>query len=183
MGQAGLLAARIGKDLMPFVNMIPGVELEKTLGVKPSEFDHFHEMIAHEEIGRLNSPAYNDGLGAGFCIGLPPVLHFVPPHIRDKVVPEVLRGDKRICLAISEPAAGSDVAGLLTTAQKTADGKHYVVNGIKKWITNGMFADYFVTAVRTGKGKMESACFSSRAIWVCRQRRSKRHIPVVRVRL
>merc|ERR1712137_1244038 len=69
------------------------------------------------------------------------------------VVPEVLRGDKRICLAISEPAAGSDVGGTLTTATKTADGKHYIVNGIKKWITNGVFADYFVTAVRTGEGK------------------------------
>merc|ERR1719437_287304 len=138
---------------MPFVSMIPGVELEKTLGVKPSEFDHFHELIAHEEMGRLNCPSFNDGLGAGFCIGLPPVLHFAPAHIRDKVVPEVLRGDKRICLAISEPAAGSDVAGMLTTATKTPDGKHYIVNGVKKWITNGMFADYFVTAVRTGQGR------------------------------
>merc|ERR1712137_395621 len=66
------------------------------------------------------------------------------------VVPEVLRGDKRICLAISEPAAGSDVGGTLTTARKTADGKHYIVNGIKKWITNGVFADFFTVAVRTG---------------------------------
>eukprot|EP00933_Yihiella_yeosuensis_P001533 TRINITY_DN10252_c0_g1_i1.p1 TRINITY_DN10252_c0_g1~~TRINITY_DN10252_c0_g1_i1.p1 ORF type:complete len:530 (+),score=105.16 TRINITY_DN10252_c0_g1_i1:124-1713(+) len=153
MGQVGLLAARIGKDIMPFVDKIPGIELEKSLGVKPSEFDAFHEQIAHEEMGRLECPAFNDGLGAGFCIGLPPVLHFAPPAIRDRVVPEVLLGKKRICLAISEPAAGSDVGGALTTAVKTPDGKHYVVNGIKKWITNGHFADYFVTAVRTGNGK------------------------------
>ncbi|CAK0832534.1 unnamed protein product [Prorocentrum cordatum] len=155
MGTSGLLAARIGKAVMPFLGMIPGIELEATLGVKPSEFDHFHEQIAHEEMGRGlgQAPGFNDGLGAGFCIGLPPVLHFAPAHIRDKVVPEVLRGDKRICLAISEPAAGSDVAGMLTTATKTADGKHYIVNGVKKWITNGMFADYFVTAVRTGSGR------------------------------
>lgn len=153
MGKAGLLASRIGKDVMPIVEKIPGLELEKSLGVKPSEFDHFHEQIAHEEFGRLGCWSYTDGIGAGFCIGLPPVLHFAPPHIRDKVVPEVLLGNKRICLAISEPAAGSDVAGMLTTAEKTPDGKHYVVNGIKKWITNGMFADYFVTAVRTGKGR------------------------------
>mmetsp|Transcript_60303 Transcript_60303/g.152930 ORF Transcript_60303/g.152930 Transcript_60303/m.152930 type:complete len:531 (-) Transcript_60303:458-2050(-) len=154
MGKSGLLAARIGKDVMPFLSKIPGIELEATLGVKPSEFDHFHELIAHEEMGRLTvAPGFNDGLGAGFCIGLPPVLHFAPPHIRDQVVPEVLRGDKRICLAISEPAAGSDVAGMLTTATKTPDGRHYIVNGVKKWITNGMFADYFVTAVRTGQGR------------------------------
>jgi len=153
MGRCGLLAARIGKDVMPFAAKIPGIELEEQLGVKPSEFDHFHELIAHEEMGRLTYPAYSDGLGAGFCIGLPPVMHFAPPPIRDRVLPEVLRGEKRICLAISEPAAGSDVAGMLTTAAKTPDGKHYIVNGVKKWITNGMFADYFVTAVRTGTGR------------------------------
>mmetsp|Transcript_45619 Transcript_45619/g.85439 ORF Transcript_45619/g.85439 Transcript_45619/m.85439 type:complete len:532 (+) Transcript_45619:65-1660(+) len=153
MGKVGLLASRIGKAVMPVLPMIPGIELEKSLGVKPNEFDHFHELIAHEEMGRLNSPSYTDGLGAGFCIGLPPVAMFCPPKIRDKVVPEVLLGKKRICLAISEPAAGSDVAGMLTTATKTPDGKHYIVNGVKKWITNGMFADYFCTGVRTGSGR------------------------------
>lgn len=153
MGQAGLLASRIGKDIMPYVEKIPGIELEKTLGVKASEFDHFHEQIAHEEMGRLECPSFNDGLGAGFCIGLPPVLHFAPPAIRDVVVPEVLLGKKRICLAISEPAAGSDVGGTLTTAVKSPCGKYYIVNGLKKWITNGVFADYFVTGVRTGEGK------------------------------
>jgi alkylation response protein AidB-like acyl-CoA dehydrogenase/predicted heme/steroid binding protein len=153
MGKCGLLASRIGKAVMPVIPMIPGIELEKSLGVKPKEFDHFHELIAHEEMGRLQCPSYSDGLGAGFCIGLPPVAYFCPPHIRDKVVPEVLMGHKRICLAISEPAAGSDVAGMTTTAVKTPDGKHYIVNGVKKWITNGMFADYFSTAVRTGAGR------------------------------
>lgn len=49
-------------------------------------------------------------------------------------------------------SVGSDVAGLRTTAVKTPDGKHYVVNGTKKWITNGIFSDYFVTGVNTGKG-------------------------------
>lgn len=47
----------------------------------------------------------------------------------------VLRGEKNICLAISEAFAGSDVAGMKTTAKKSADGKHYIVNGTKKWIT------------------------------------------------
>jgi alkylation response protein AidB-like acyl-CoA dehydrogenase len=61
-----------------------------------------------------------------------------------------LAGKKFICLAITEPSAGSDVANLKTTAKLTPDGKHYIVNGEKKWITNGVFADYFTTAVRTG---------------------------------
>lgn len=55
-----------------------------------------------------------------------------------------------ICLAITEPYAGSDVANLQTTAKLSADGKHYVLNGEKKWITNGVFADFFTVAVRTG---------------------------------
>jgi alkylation response protein AidB-like acyl-CoA dehydrogenase len=53
------------------------------------------------------------------------------------VVPEVLSGKKLICLAVTEAFAGSDVAGLKTTATKTADGKYWIVNGTKKWITNG----------------------------------------------
>jgi alkylation response protein AidB-like acyl-CoA dehydrogenase len=69
---------------------------------------------------------------SGSVIGLPPVLNFGSPEIKAKVVPEVLSGKKLICLAISEAFAGSDVAGLRTTAVKTADGKHWIINGTKK---------------------------------------------------
>ena len=74
---------------------------------------------------------------AGSVIGLPPVLNFGSPDVKAKVLPDVLSGKKLICLAISEAFAGSDVAGLKTTAQKTEDGKHWIINGTKKWITNG----------------------------------------------
>jgi len=57
-------------------------------------------------------------------------------------------------LAITEPYAGSDVANIRTEAKKTPDGKHYIVNGEKKWITNGVFADFFTVAVRTGGSGM-----------------------------
>ena len=66
---------------------------------------------------------------AGSVIGLPPVLNFGRPSIKAKVVPDVLSGEKLICLAISEAFAGSDVSGLKTTAKKTADGKHWIING------------------------------------------------------
>lgn len=70
-------------------------------------------------------------------------------------MPKVLAGDKFIALAISEAFAGSDVQGLQTTARKTPDGKHFIVNGTKKWITNGTFADYFSVAVKDpDSGKM-----------------------------
>lgn len=54
-----------------------------------------------------------------------------------------------MCIAITEPEAGSDVAGIQTTAEKTSDGKHYMVNGTKKWITNAIWSNYATMAVRT----------------------------------
>jgi len=78
------------------------------------------------------------------------VLHFGNKALQEKVCRPCLMGEKVICLAITEPSAGSDVANLKTTAKLTPDGKHYIVNGEKKWITNGVFADYFTVAVRTG---------------------------------
>lgn len=147
MGKFGLLASRIGTACMPVVKKmnirLPG-------GIHPDEFDPFHEMIAHDLMGRIREPGFNDGLGAGFCIGLPPVFYFAKKPLQMEVIPQVLLGQKRICLAISEPSVGSDVAGLITVAKKSECGKFYIVNGIKKWITGGMFADYFITAARTG---------------------------------
>lgn len=101
-------------------------------------------------------------------ISLTAVLQFANDETwKNKIAEEVFSGKKKICLAITEAFAGSDVAGIRTTAEKTKDGKHYIVNGTKKWITNGVFCDvslcltpwppasnitqYFVTGVKTGK--------------------------------
>jgi alkylation response protein AidB-like acyl-CoA dehydrogenase len=83
-------------------------------------------------------------------VGAPPMKQYAAPALQQKILPDILSGKARICLAITEPSAGSDVKNISTTAEKTPDGKHYVVNGEKKWITNGMFSDYFMTTVRTG---------------------------------
>ena len=69
------------------------------------------------------------GLMAGSVIGLPPVLNFGSDALKSRVVSDVLSGRRLICLAISEAFAGSDVAGLKTTAVKTEDGKHWIING------------------------------------------------------
>ena len=86
---------------------------------------------------------------AGCVIGLPPVLNFGSPELKARVVPEVLSAKRFICLAVSEAYAGSDVFGLQTTATKTEDGKHWIISGTKKWITNGTFADYFTVGCKT----------------------------------
>jgi alkylation response protein AidB-like acyl-CoA dehydrogenase len=118
--------------------------------MKASEFDAFHELIVFDELARTGSGGVSWGLCAGLTIGLPPVLHFGSDYLKKKVAGPCLKGDKVICLCITEPQTGSDVANLTTIAEKTADGKHYIVNGQKKWITNGVFSDFFTVAVRTG---------------------------------
>jgi len=119
-------------------------------GVKPEEFDAFHELILVDEVSRCGSGGVLWGLFVGLCIGLPPVLHYGTREMQTKVSAPCLRGEKIICLAITETTAGSDVANLKTEAKKTPDGRYYIVNGDKKWITNGVFADFFTVAVRTG---------------------------------
>jgi predicted heme/steroid binding protein len=157
MGAMGILAARLGpgSNLETWRSQIaPAHTGGKIFGVEIEDFDYFHEAITHEELGRCACPGFTSGLGDGFVIGLPPVVQFGPDWMKERVIPDVLSGKSRICLAISEPEGGSDVAGIHSTAEKTADGKHYIVNGTKKWITNGHHSKYFVTAVRTGDPKV-----------------------------
>ncbi|KAK4686349.1 acyl-CoA dehydrogenase, partial [Tremellales sp. Uapishka_1] len=120
--------------------------------VKPEEFDYFHELVINQEIARMGARGYGDGFQAGMVIGLPPVLNFAKEPLRSKVVKEVFDGEKIISLAISEAFAGSDVAGLRTTAVKTEDGKHFIVNGTKKWISGGMHSDYFTVGCKSDGG-------------------------------
>lgn len=69
---------------------------------------------------------------AGLAISLTAVQQWLrDPALKERVTEEVLSGQKKMCLAITEAFAGSDVAGLKTSAEKTADGKHYIVNGTK----------------------------------------------------
>jgi alkylation response protein AidB-like acyl-CoA dehydrogenase len=146
MAEVNLHAMRMGPG-----KHLQGLTLMDGL-VKPEEFDYFHELIITKEFVRCGARGYGDGLLGGKVIGLPPVLNFGNPDLQAKVVPEVLSGKKFICLAISEAQAGSDVFGLQTNAKKTEDGKHWIVNGTKKWITNGTFADYFTVGCKTEDG-------------------------------
>jgi len=142
---AGWLGSCVGA---PWPTKYAGTKLAGD--IKPEEFDAFHEMIGTEELSRAGSGGLAWGLFGGLSIGLPPVLHFGSDDLKDRVVKKCLSGEKIICLAVTEPSAGSDVANLKCTAKKTEDGKYYIVNGEKKWITNGVFADFFTVAVRTG---------------------------------
>ena len=88
-------------------------------------------------------------LTTGMSYGVPPIIKFGSQKLQNRFLPELLLGKKRICIAITEPEAGSDVANIHTSATKTLDGKYYIVNGQKKWITNGIWSSYSTMAVRT----------------------------------
>jgi len=111
------------------------------------EGDLFAKVAVSEELMRCGSGGLVAGLGS-LDIGLPPVLKWAKPAVRDRVVPQVLSGEKIMALAVTEPSGGSDVANLKTRAVK--EGDYYRVSGSKTFITSGVRADYYTVAVRTG---------------------------------
>ncbi|GAB7349141.1 hypothetical protein MBLNU459_g8083t1 [Dothideomycetes sp. NU459] len=117
-------------------------------GVAPEEWDTFHSLVLNDELNRVAYTGVLWGLNAGNGIGVPPILNFGNEEQKRSYLPRVATGEIRFCLGITEPDAGSDVQGLKTAA--TRSGDKYIVNGAKKWITNGVFADYCTAAVRTG---------------------------------
>jgi len=145
---SGVMLSRMGRG--PWLEHAKEMGLTFPGGVTFEEYDYFHEMIAHQEISRIGLPGFIDSLGTGYLISCPAVFNFASDEIKRTVGRELLAGDKWSALSLSEPFAGSDVAGMRATAIPSADGEHFVVNGVKKWITEGMYADYFVTAARTG---------------------------------
>lgn len=147
MGENGLLAARIGPTTIPFVKAL-GIKLPGD--ILPDQLDYYTRYIVNYEFYRNMPPGLSDGLGAGINIGLPPILYFGNEAQKEKYVPAILTGKSRVCLAVSEASGGSDVAGVKTTAKLSSDGKFYIVNGVKRWITSGTPAEVFVTACRTG---------------------------------
>ncbi|SDH82465.1 acyl-CoA dehydrogenase family protein [Pseudomonas panipatensis] len=111
------------------------------------EGDLFAKLAASEELMRSGSGGLVAGLGS-LDIGLPPLLKWGRPALRERIVPQVLAGEKIIALAVTEPSGGSDVASLKTRAVR--DGEYYRVSGSKTFITSGVRADYYTVAVRTG---------------------------------
>ncbi|KUJ10845.1 putative acyl-CoA dehydrogenase [Mollisia scopiformis] len=144
MGTRGYLAGLMGMHY-------PVDYTENRIKSVPAEkWDLFHEMLLTDELSRSASGGFVWNVIGGFGIGCPPLVKFGKKELVKRILPGILNGDKRICLAITEPDAGSDVANLGCEAVLSEDGKHYIVNGEKKWITNGVWCDYFTTAVRTG---------------------------------
>eukprot|EP01084_Bolivina_argentea_P099447 178771_1 len=114
--------------------------------INGDKWDQFYNMILYEQLARAAAGGLFSSLFIQ-TISIPPVIHFGNEFQKRLFIP-VIKGEQIAALAISEPGYGSDVAGLKTIAKR--DGDFYIVNGMKKWISNGVNADFYVTAVRTG---------------------------------
>ncbi|KAK8099513.1 acyl-CoA dehydrogenase [Apiospora kogelbergensis] len=111
--------------------------------------DAFHLLVLNDECARLPG-GVAAGLGGANVIGLPPVLSHGTAAQKRRWLPGLFAWDTNFCLGVTEPGGGSDVGALRTTAVRSPDGAHYVVNGTKKWITGSPWATHMTTAVRTG---------------------------------
>jgi acyl-CoA dehydrogenase len=87
----------------------------------------------------------------------PHLHHAGSPAQKEKYLPRVIAGELITAVAITEPGAGSDVAGIRTTARR--DGDDWVLNGTKMFITNGVHANLYFVAAKTGSGKREVSMF------------------------
>ena len=105
------------------------------------------DAVFAEELSRCGSGGLAAGIGAHTSIAMPPIWRFGTEDQKQRYLVPGIRGEKISALGITEPDAGSDVAGIRTTAKKVDGG--WVVNGSKTFITNGVRADYVVTAVKT----------------------------------
>src|SRR5881394_3357145 len=109
--------------------------------------DYYCNIVLAEEIGYANSGGLAMGVAVHTDMATPPVFLFGTEEQKQNYLVPAIRGEKISCLGITEPDAGSDVAGIKTRAVRDADG--WVINGSKTYITNGHRADYIVLVTKT----------------------------------
>jgi alkylation response protein AidB-like acyl-CoA dehydrogenase len=123
-----------------------GLKFPETYGGQGG--DHLHDAIWVEELARSGgSGGVAAGLNAHTSIAMPPIFNFGTEEQKQRWLVPGIAGEKIGALGITEPGAGSDVAGISTTARRVDGG--YVVNGAKTFITNGVRADFLVCACKT----------------------------------
>jgi len=149
----------LAAEVMPILDRIDSLEegLMKSLVQKAGD----HGLLAGafpEEYGGLGkdfitSTIINEYLGAGHSfsvaiaahtgIGTLPILYFGTEEQKQKYIPKLITGEWAGAYGLTEPNAGSDALSSKTTAKLSEDGKHYILNGQKCWITNGGFAQVY----------------------------------------
>ncbi|MFA9470107.1 MAG: acyl-CoA dehydrogenase family protein [Deltaproteobacteria bacterium] len=109
--------------------------------------DFWMSVVKSEELARCGSAGVTMGLLVQADMATPVINDLGSREVKDEFLAPAIRGDKIAALGVTEPGAGSDVAGLRTTAR--AVGDEYVINGSKTYITNGTRADFVTLMVKT----------------------------------
>ena len=106
------------------------------------------ETILAEHLGPSHS--FGVAVAAHSGIGTLPILYFGTEAQKQKYLPGLASGKLKAAYCLTEPGSGSDALAAKTRADLTEDGKHYIINGQKMWITNGGFADVFTVFAKIG---------------------------------
>lgn len=130
-----------------------GTSIPQELGGFGMDFNT--AMLVAEVIGGGHSFAV--ALSAHTGIGTLPILYYGNDEQKKKYIPKLATGEWKAAYCLTEPDSGSDANSGKTKAVLTSDGKHYVINGQKMWITNGGFADVFVVFAKIDNDKNLSA--------------------------
>jgi acyl-CoA dehydrogenase len=134
-------------------DVFPTLAAQGYLGLKyperygGSDGGYLADAVLTEELARCGSGGLAAGIGAHTGIATPPVWKFGTDEQKERYLAPAIRGERIAALGITEPGAGSDVASLRTRARRVDGG--WVVSGEKTYITNGVRADFIVTAVKT----------------------------------
>ncbi len=111
------------------------------------ELDLFYTVVLLEELQKINSGGFAAAIWAHMYLAMTHIDKEGDDRIKEEYLSPSISGEKIGCLGITEPFGGSDVAGMRTTAIKKGD--HYIINGSKTFITNGVYSDYLVIAAKT----------------------------------
>ncbi|PKS05095.1 hypothetical protein jhhlp_008462 [Lomentospora prolificans] len=147
--EAALRYSRCGIPFEDVPDKYRPSDIPRPAGIPTSKWDALHLLVATDETSRVEGGVMIALAGAS-VIGAPPVINYGTEAQKAKWLPGLFSRKTNFCLGVTEPGGGSDVANIQTTAEKTPDGKFYVVNGVKKWITGAPWATHMTTAVRTG---------------------------------
>ena len=115
------------------------------------DLDIFYTVIFLEELQRINSGGFAAAMWAHAYLAMTHLKAEGDNFIKEKYLAPSITGEKIGCLCITEPFGGSDVAGMRSTA--VLEGDHYILNGSKTFITNGVYSDYLVVAAKTSPDK------------------------------
>jgi alkylation response protein AidB-like acyl-CoA dehydrogenase len=119
---------------------------------KPEQYggqggDYFSAIVLGEAISNANCGGLSMGIAVQTDMAMPPILALGTEEQKQQWAVPAIKGEKILCLGITEPDAGSDVKGIKTRAVR--DGEEYVINGSKTYITNGHRADVIVLVTKT----------------------------------